>query len=220
MSAENRRDAKEKQHPTPGEATSSPWVNCSQEQEVADGYCFADLASLPDDFYRSLTARLARIAEKIGVPRDLCEDVAQEALLEAVAKREQFQGEHAVRRFCLWLIHHVVPHRAADLFRRRDREWAQSLDTPSAETMDRKEAKRAVCTEESECLDALLARLRREEPENCWLLCEHRLQGRSIQELADESGWTANEIRCRIYRAMGKLRQWASTPRFHGEIEP
>lgn len=209
MNTKSRQDPEEQHNAASAKARSKFLRKCTQEQ--VEGDCSsADLASLSDSFYRALAVRLARIAGKIGVPKDLCEDVAQEALLEAFKKREQFQGEFAKRRFCFWIVRFVVRHRAADLLRRISRERKQSLDVLADEPMDCKEAKRVMDKEANERLTKLLARLRQREPENHWLLCEHHLEGRSIQGLADETGRTANEIRCRIYRGMQKLRQWAT----------
>jgi len=52
------------------------------------------------------------------------------------------------------------------------------------------------------CLGVYLGRLRREEPENVRLLCEHYLEGRMLGELATETGRTVHEISCRIYRVI------------------
>ena len=74
MSAENRQEAQEKGYVA--RTTEAP--------------------ALPDEFYRTMTAHLARIAENAGVPRDQCEDLAQEAWLRALKHKEQFRGEHAL----------------------------------------------------------------------------------------------------------------------------
>jgi RNA polymerase sigma-70 factor, ECF subfamily len=163
-----------------------------------------------------VTATLVRIAERVGVPRHECEDVAQEAWLEAAKQLERFKGEHGLRRLCSWLA--IVAHnRALDALRDLKRRLMSSLDALAAEPMDRKAAVRVDAAEWSAWLAAVLARLWREEPENCWLLCEHRLEGRSIQESVEETGWNANEIRCRIYRGMQRMRLWTSEFRSDGD---
>lgn len=184
---------------------------------AADNCLFAGLASLPDDFYRMLTGRLIGIAEKMGVPRDECEDVAQDALLEAVKHPEQFRDEHAAQKLCAGLTRQIIHNKAVDALRRLEQHPTQSLDALAAESNDLKEAKRGEREEQRECLEVLLARLRRQEPENYRLLCEHHLQERSYQEMADETGMTANEIGCRLYRTMAKLRRWALKFHHRGE---
>lgn len=220
MSGKSRQHAKENYHATPSSRVYNlPNGKCTEKQVggVARECFSAGLASLPNDFYRKLTGRLIRIAEKIGVPRDEREDVAQEALLEAVKHAEQFQDEYAAQKLCAGLTRQLLHNKAVDALRRLERHAAQSLEDLPAETSDLKEAKRAEREEQKECLEALLAPLRKQEPENYRLMCEHHLQGRSIQELASEMGMTANEIGCRLYRAMMKLRRRASRTCLHGE---
>jgi RNA polymerase sigma factor (sigma-70 family) len=215
----NRHDAEEKHHTALSlEAPALSDDNCTQEQggEKRGIYFFAGLASLPDDVYRIVTASLARIAERVGVPRAECEDVAQEVWLQAAKDPERFRGEHGLRRLCSWLAK-VAHNRARDALRDLKRKSVPSLDALAAEPMDRKAVERIDAAEWSEWLAVILARLRREEPENCRLLSEHHLGKRSIQELADATSWKANEIRCRIYRGMEKLRSWASESRPCGE---
>ena len=79
------------------------YTNTGGGEETSDDF-FAGLASLPDDVYRSVTACLVRIAKRVGVPADECEDVAQEVWLEAAEQLGRFRGEHELRRLCSWLF--------------------------------------------------------------------------------------------------------------------
>jgi RNA polymerase sigma factor (sigma-70 family) len=170
---------------------------------------FAELTSLPDDFYPTMTVRLIQIAERLGVARDQCEDVAQETWVHAFDNPKQFRGEKALDELRSWLI--TIGHNVAvDVLRRLDRHPVQSLDASVAEQIDEAEAKRKQDAEWSECLTAWLERLRQEQPENWRLLCEHYLEGRSIRQLAAVRGWTANKTSCRIYRAIQKMHSWMS----------
>ena len=168
-----------------------------------------DLKRLPEEIYRVLTVRLSRMAQKLGVPKDLCEDVAQETWLRALKQRKQFRGEHSLDELHSWLG--AIAHNlAVDARRDLARHPIQSLDNSASEARDEKEATRSDAAEWSECLGVWLARLQQEEPENYWLVCEHYLEGRTIRELAAERGWTAHQVSCRIYRAKRKIRLWAS----------
>lgn len=106
---------------------------------------------------------MVRIAAELNVPRDQCEDVAQEALLHVFQHCEQFHG-HTLGELSAWLaviVHNLV----VDAFRYRGRHPMQSLDTVAVEPMDEKEANRADVAEWSEFLIPWLTRLRREDPE-------------------------------------------------------
>ncbi len=179
--------------------------------------CFSDaLSRLSDDFYRNIIACLVRMARKMNLPREEGEDMAQEALLRAIEDLEPFGGAPAEGQLCAWL-RRVAHDKMVDALRRRDRRSVQSLDALAVEVVDRKAIEGTAREERARELTVLLARLRREEPENCRLLCEHHLEERSIRELADETGLTENVIRCRIYRAMEKMRWWASESCLHGK---
>lgn len=170
---------------------------------------------LSDDLYRFLFDRVVRIARKMGVAPDQCEDVAQETLLEAVKKREEMRGEYSDRQICSWLLRHVAPHKAVDWLRHHKKGAIESSDRVEALVVEG-----ARTDEGSECLAVLLERLQRAHPENCWLLCQHHLEGRSIQELADETGRTTRGIRNRMFRAIEKLRRWAAASSFDDEAAP
>jgi len=149
------------------------------------------------------------MAQKLGVPRDLCEDVVQETWLRAFKQRKQFCGDHWLDELHSWLC--AIAHNlAVDTRRDLARHSVQSLDNSVSEAMDEKEFTRSDAAEWSECLCIWLARLQQEEPENYRLVCEHYLEGRTIRELAAERGWTAHQVSCRIYRAKRRIRSWAS----------
>lgn len=209
MSEQNRQVAKEKHHVTASlDSAVRPQGNCTHEH-YAEEHSFLELRNLPEDFSRTMTVRLARMAEQSGAPRDECEDLAQEAWLRAFTHAEQFRGEHALGELCSWLA--VVVHNlAVDAARRRDALLMDSLDALRVELVDERERDRANIAEWTARLTVSLARLQQEQPENCWLLCQRYLEGRAVEELAEETGWKAHEVSCRIYRAKQKIRSWRS----------
>jgi RNA polymerase sigma factor (sigma-70 family) len=164
---------------------------------------------LPDGVYRAWSARMVRLAERLGVPQSLCEDVVQEVWIRALMQGKEFHGEGALAELCAWLCG-IAHHVAVDVLRGFGRHGAVSLEALSAEPLDQGEVNRVERAAGAEWLTACLERLRQEAPENCWLVCQHYLEGRTVHELAAETGRTANEVSCRIYRALYKLRLWAS----------
>ena len=148
---------------------------------------------------------MVRLAERLGVPQSLCEDVVQEVWIRALMQGKEFHGEGALAELCAWLCG-IAHHVAVDMLRGLGRHGAASLEALAAEPLDQGEVNRVERAAGAECLTVCLERLRREAPENCWLVCQHYLEGRTIQELAEETGRTAHEISCRIYRVMQKLR--------------
>jgi RNA polymerase sigma factor (sigma-70 family) len=164
---------------------------------------------LSDEVYKALSARMVRLARRLGVPQDLCDDVVQEAWVHAFVQAKDFSGERALAELLAWfrvLVHNV----AVDMLRGLGRHGAVSLEALSAEPLDQGEVNRVEFMAWAECLTVWLERLGQEAPENCRLFCEHYLEGRTLSELAAEAGRTVNEISCRIYRVMQKLRRCAA----------
>jgi RNA polymerase sigma factor (sigma-70 family) len=164
---------------------------------------------LPDDFYRAVTARIVWIAEKIGVPKDQCADVAQEAMLSALEHNKESPGTYTLVQLRSWFAL-VGCHRAVDARRKLVQNCFQSLDDLPAEPMDAKAERGEEGAAWIECVQTLLERLRRENSKDCRLVYERYLEERKIGELAEERGWTAHKVSVRIHRAMQKMRSWAS----------
>jgi len=106
---------------------------------------------------------------------------------------------------------------AVDMLRGLGRHGAVSLEALSAEPLDQGEVNWVERAAWAECLTVWLERLGQEAPENCWLVCQHYLEGRALGELAAETGRTVHEVSCRIYRVMQKLRSWAAVSSSLGE---
>jgi RNA polymerase sigma factor (sigma-70 family) len=171
---------------------------------------------LSDEVYKALSARMVRLARRLGVPQDLCDDVVQEAWVHAFVQAKDFSGERALAELLAWfrvLVHNV----AVDMLRGFGRHGAVSLEALSAEPLDQGEVNWVERAAWAECLTVWLERLGQEAPENCWLVCQHYLEGRALGELAAETGRTVHEVSCRIYRVMQKLRSWAAVSSSLGE---
>ena len=104
----------------------------------------------------------------------------------------------------------VVHNLAVDALRHHDVLRVDSLERLRLYRIDKRVMERVNKAEWSERLTDLLARLQKEQPENCWLVCQRYLEGRKPRELAEETGLLAHVVSYRISRAMQKLRSWAS----------
>jgi RNA polymerase sigma factor (sigma-70 family) len=177
------------------------------------------MTRLPDEFCRVITANLLRFAGGQKVPRDLCEDVVQEAWLRALEQDDDFRGERTLDRLFSWLAA-IVYNVAVNALRELDRHSVHTLADSATELLDQNEVERTGSAERIERLTPLLERLRRAEPENCRLVCERYLAIRKVQDLAAETGRTAHEISCHIHRALRKMRSWAPRAGPGGEEAP
>ncbi len=171
------------------------------------------------EFYRKESKRLSQIAAKTGLPENLIEGAVLEVWLKIARQWDSFAEPDGIRRL-LALSGKMMHDTAVDLIRQRDRHPLASLDAQSGEPLDGGAAKRAILEEELGDLDALLAELRQQQPDNCWLLCEHFLEKRDYEELAAQTDWTVGAIRNRISRTLKELRRRASARRRDDENSP
>lgn len=159
------------------------------------------------EFQRSQSACLSRIADEMGVPPERIEEVVQEVWLDAWKDRQGFLGQDVDQRLATWLSK-VVRSKSRNALRRMKREQAVSLDTLPAEMVDcetEEPAELMDAEERDECLNAAFEELRKGEPLNCWLVWERVVNRRSIRELSDETDLGTHAITCRIGRTLKKL---------------
>jgi RNA polymerase sigma factor (sigma-70 family) len=169
---------------------------------------FKKLLTTDRTFFRIESLFLANHAAGMGVPPSEIEDVVAETWLEAVKYGHQFADKDLKKRLHHWLLR-VVHSKAVDALRRLHHHPCESLDAVEEGPIDDVEAKRREVAELRQWLDALLDNSRVCNEEIPRLLDAHFYQGRSIQELADESGTTAKSVDCRLRRGLYKLRELA-----------
>jgi RNA polymerase sigma-70 factor (ECF subfamily) len=134
--------------------------------------------------------------------------VVQEAWLDALRNHEKFHGENIDGPLAAWLAI-VVRSKARNALRRLRRRQAVSLDVSSADIVDgeaKEPGERMEQEERHEILIAAFEELREEEPLNARLVWERIMEGRSVQDLAAETGLKVHAITCRINRTKRKLR--------------
>jgi RNA polymerase sigma-70 factor (ECF subfamily) len=169
-----------------------------------------------DTFYRLQNRRLARSLARMQLPPERVEDVLQEVWRATITRWDSFREPNGAQRLLAW-SYRVAHNKAVDLIRRLNRRPAKSLAALPVEPVDTKAVRPSKTAESEERLDALLEVLRREQPMNYWLICEHYLMDRPITELAEESSLTEHAIHNRLPRALKRLRSLAEKFDFDGE---
>jgi RNA polymerase sigma factor (sigma-70 family) len=191
------------------------FLSCTHGQSEASGPqpFLPDLKMPWEEYYRCQTERLSRIAAVMRVPRDQITDVLQEVWVAAVDHQKEFRGADTEQRLFSWLVG-VVRKKSIDVIRRLRRLRKlriESLDDLSAGPVDcnvQEPADGMEAMERYESVYAKLEELRKKNPLNYRLIREHGLEGRSLSDLAAETGMSVNAISCRISRALQYLRSW------------
>jgi RNA polymerase sigma-70 factor, ECF subfamily len=144
-------------------------------------------------------------------------DVAQEALLKAHAKRDQFRGESEAE-FAAWL-RQILANELAQAVRRygaaaRDVSREQSLEAAVEESSARLEvwlsdhqsspSQRAERHEELLRLAAALAQLPEDQRQ---AVEQHHLRGRPVAEVAQEMGRSDAAVGALLFRGLKRLRE-------------
>lgn len=141
--------------------------------------------------------------------RDSEEDLAQDIFLKMFTKLEQYKGDvpfdHWVSRIavnhCLnalraqnsrpeWRWADLSPEQAEAL----EAVWTSASDTPSP----------AHALGARELVDLLLGTL---QPADAWLIRLLELEGLSIEEVRQRTGWSSTRVRVRAFRARRKLNR-------------
>lgn len=194
-----------------GSSCPRPLSSTENQSEASEPQPFLTDRMTPwEEFYCHQNERLSRIAAKMGVPPDQIADVVQEVWLAAIEHQQEFRGENAKQRLCSWLVS-VVRKKSTDTIRRLSRlrrSRIESLDNLPAEPGDKKAKEPAEireAKEQDETLAAQLEKLRKKNPRNRHLVCEHVLEGRSFPDLAAETGLSVHAISCRIGRTLSEL---------------
>lgn len=164
--------------------------------------------NLWETFYKSQNRRLKRYIAPLRLPPEQVEDVLQEVWRTTMARWDTFRNRGDAWYILAW-SRRVAHNKAVDLRRRLNHRRAESLDSVRIEPVDTKAVRRTESAEKNEMVYSLLAILHREQSKNCWLVREHYLNGRSIKELAEETGLTEHAIHNRLHRAFNRLRNLA-----------
>ena len=158
------------------------------------------------DRYRDLVerhqGRVAALLWRFTRDRGTLEDLVQETFVEAYLGLRSFRAGGS---FPAWLrtiaVRTGYRHWTALAGKRAGRETPiEGLEETLADPAPADPGRAA------ELLHALLARL---APADRLVLTLHHLEGRSVEEIAQDAGWTKVGVRVRLHRARGRLTQIA-----------
>ncbi len=177
------------------------------------------LKSAWNQFYRMYAPIIARLARhRCGAPGD-CDDGVQDVWQAIVAQLVVFRPDPARGPFRAWLL--VVARRRLADRRRSDARKIRPVvwDTPPdhLEGTDPDPAMTCERDEERGYAADLLAQLHTlVSPLSYRVLHLRAIEGRTVPEVAQLVGLTANQVRTRHHRMMAKLRRLAGSPRTGG----
>ncbi len=158
-----------------------------------------------DDAYRELTARhkgrVFGVAARFARDAAELEDICQEVFVQAYFKLRQYRRDSPFEH---WLLR-ITTHKCYDYLRKRRR----SAPTASVESMlesgyEPTAPEPAIPHPDLERLHAALAALSDKERLVITLL---ELEERSVQEIADFTGWSVANVKVRAFRARAALRR-------------
>ena len=139
---------------------------------------------------------LAFLVHRVG-SEALAEDILQEAYAKSLEKADDIRDEESVVAWFYSLLRNAV----VDHYRRAgtEKKVREGLER-SAEASYEPELRDNVC----QCVSAILHSLK---PEYAEIVGDIELRDRSIAEVAEEKGLTANNATVRLHRARSALRR-------------
>lgn len=175
----------------------------SDEQLVAatlagDDGAFADLARRHKSRVFGLAARFARNAAEL-------EDICQEVFIQAYFKLRQFRGDSPFEH---WLLR-MATFKCYDHLRKRQRSAPSISVEVLLESGHEPTAPRAA--EPDPQLERLHTALARLAPKERLVITLLELEERSVQEIAELTGWSPGNVKVRAFRARAALRKLMET---------
>jgi RNA polymerase sigma-70 factor (ECF subfamily) len=159
-----------------------------------DDKAFAELARRHKGRVFGVAARFAQDAAEI---EDICQDVFVRAYFKLRQYRRDSPFEH-------WLLR-ITTHKCYDYLRKRQRRGPSiSVDVMLESGYEPAAPEHAVPHPHLERLYAALAQL---SPKERLVITLLELEERSVQEIADLTGWSAGNVKVRAFRARAALRK-------------
>lgn len=161
-----------------------------------------------EELIQHLYPVICRIVRTHLSRRDQEEDLIQDVLMKTFARLHQYRAEvplsHWVSRLAVTTcLDRLRAHKIRPEIRRTDltRDEADLFDAADWESRT-KDAGEAI--EARDLVDKLLSIL---APEDRSLILMVDLEGRSLEEIADVTGWGVSKIKMRLFRVRGQLRK-------------
>ena len=158
-----------------------------------------------DDAYRELTirhkARVFGVASRFARDAAELEDICQEVFVQAYFKLRQYRRDSPFQH---WLLR-ITTHKCYDYLRKRRRSaFTSSVESMLESGYEPVAPEPAVPHPDLERLHAALAALSDKERLVITLL---ELEDRSLQEIAELTGWSIANVKVRAFRARAALRK-------------
>jgi RNA polymerase sigma-70 factor, ECF subfamily len=154
-----------------------------------------------DELVRAYLGDVYAVTARVLGERDLAQDAAQDAMVNALRSLDRFRGESSFRT---WLLR-IAVNAARSAARRRTRRREVSIDAAEGQSADGADpASRAVLQDEAGRAEAMLARL----PEKQRMAVSLRVQqGLSYHEIANVMECTAGAARVNYHLGVKRLRE-------------
>jgi RNA polymerase sigma-70 factor (ECF subfamily) len=166
---------------------------------AGDERAYAELAQRHKSRVFGVASRFARDAAEL-------EDICQEVFIQAYFKLRQYRRDSP---FGHWILR-ITTHKCYDYLRKRRRAAPHiSVDAMLESGHEPRAPQPSAAHPDLERLHAALAKLSAKERLVITLL---ELEDRSVQEVADLTGWSAANVKVRAFRARGVLRQLLEKP--------
>jgi RNA polymerase sigma-70 factor (ECF subfamily) len=174
--------------------SSTPDEQLVQATLGGDERAFAELTCRHKSRVFGVAARFARDAAEL-------EDICQEVFVQAYFKLRQFRRDSPFEH---WLLR-ITTYKCYDVLRKRRRDkTGVSIDAMLESGYEPHAPENPAPHPDLERLHAALAQLSAKERLVITLL---ELEERSVQEIAELTGWSASNVKVRAFRARAALRK-------------
>jgi len=166
---------------------------------AGDDHAFAELTRRHKSRVFGIAARFAQNAAEI-------EDIVQDVFVQAYFKLRQFRGDSPFEH---WLLR-IATFKCYDYLRKRRRGGPSvSVDVMLESGYEPTAPEPAAPHPGLERLHAALVEL---SPEQRLVITLLELEERTVQEIADLTGWSADNVKVRAFRARAALRKLMEKP--------
>ena len=174
--------------------SSTPDEKLVEATLAGDDHAFAELARRHKSRVFGVASRFARNTTEL-------DDICQEVFVQAFFKLRQFRRDSPFEH---WILR-ITTYKCYDYLRKRRRDGSgTSLETMLESGHEPTAPEHPVAHPDLERLHAAMAQLSAKERLVITLL---ELEERSVQEIADLTGWSAANVKVRAFRARTALRQ-------------
>jgi RNA polymerase sigma-70 factor (ECF subfamily) len=161
---------------------------------AGDDHAFAELSLRHKGRVFGVAARFAQDAAEL-------EDICQEVFVQAYFKLRQYRRDSPFEH---WILR-ITTHKCYDYLRKRRRRGpVLSVDAMLESGYEPSAPEPAAPHPDLERLHAALAQL---SPKERLVITLLELEERSIQEIADFTGWSVGNVKVRAFRARAALRK-------------